>query len=65
MMCSLSTNLGDNALAEITRLEEDLGQSLLAFSCHDFNPAELTQEQLSRVKVLEDRLGVSLVAVRS
>ncbi len=63
MLCSLSTKLGQNELDEITRLEQELGHPLLAFSCYSTEPAQLTGDQLTKIKELESRLGISLVAV--
>jgi hypothetical protein len=65
MLCSLSTKLGAGEMAEITRLEKELGYPLLAFSCYSAQPAALTAEQLAKVKGLESSLGVSLVAVKA
>jgi hypothetical protein len=62
MLCSLS-NLGDEELQEIRRLEQELGKTLLSFSCHPLEPAEIEDRELSRIKSLEQRLGVALVAV--
>jgi hypothetical protein len=64
MLCSLSTKLDSNNLQAITDLEKELGLPLLAFSCHDMQPAEVKPEQLSKIQALEGKLGVSLVAVR-
>jgi hypothetical protein len=62
MLCSLS-NLGEKELQEIRRLEQELGKTLLSFSCHPVEPATLEDRELSRIKRLEQRLGVALVAV--
>lgn len=35
-----------------------------AFACHLVDPADLSPETIEHIKVLEDRLGVALVAVR-
>jgi len=63
MLCSLSTKLGDNELAEIGALEEELGVTMLAFNCHPIDPAPIDDRQLTSIKDLEERLGISLVAV--
>jgi sugar phosphate isomerase/epimerase len=63
MLCSLSTKLGDKDLAEIGALEEELGVTMLAFSCHPVDPAEIDDRQLASIKALEEKLGISLVAV--
>ena len=63
MLCSLSSKLGTEDLNAIKTLEQELGMVLLSFNCHDLNPAQLTEDQLSRVQSLEGKLGVALVAV--
>jgi sugar phosphate isomerase/epimerase len=63
MLCSLSTKLGEKELAEIGALEEELGLTMLAFNCHPIDPAPIDDRQLSGIRDLEERLGVSLVAV--
>lgn len=62
MICSLS-NLKENDLTEISALEKDLGKVLLAFSCRDLKIAELKEAELNRIKTLEDKMGISLVAL--
>ncbi len=64
MLCSIATKLSESELGEIASLENDLGIPVLAFACHSLDPADLSPESLERVKALEDRLGVALVAVR-
>jgi len=63
MLCSLATRVGERELAEIRTLEQGLGMTLLAFSCHDAEPAPATEEQIGQIRALEDRLGVALVAI--
>ncbi len=63
MLCSLSTKLGDTELAEIGALEEELGVTMLAFNCHPVDPAPVDDRQLTSIKDLEGKLGVSPVAV--
>ena len=65
MLFSLSNKLGQGELGEITGLEKELGHPLLAFSGHSLEPAELTGEQLAKIKELESRLNLSLVAVET
>jgi len=64
MLCSLSTKIKPETLHAIQSLEKELGKTLLAFSCHDLKPAELKHEELARIKEMENKLGLSLVAVR-
>jgi hypothetical protein len=63
MLCSLATKVTDDTLATITDLEKDLGKTLLAFQCHNFKPSDLSEAQLQKIKDVETKLGVSLVAV--
>ena len=37
---------------------------MLAFVCHPLDPATIDKDQLGRINDLEEKLGVSLVAVR-
>ncbi len=63
MFCSLSTNLSKEDLSLINSLEAELGTTLLAYSCHEGQPAEITDEKVQKIQTLEQKLGVSLVAV--
>ena len=62
MVCSLS-NLTDHELSAIQQLENNIKKPVLAFSCHDLKIAELSPEDLSQIQDLENRMGISLVAV--
>lgn len=62
MLCSL-TNLNDQDLNAIQELEASLDKPLLAFTCRTYEAAELTSEELGRIQDLENRLGISLLAV--
>jgi hypothetical protein len=65
MLCSLSTKLGSDDLKAIMALENELGTPLLAFSCRpELKPADVTGDQLAKIKALETKLGLSLVAVK-
>ena len=65
MLCSLATRIGDNELNEVKALEQELGVTVLAFSCMPIEPADVDDSKLGRIKELEGKLGVSLVAVKS
>jgi hypothetical protein len=65
MLCSIATKLGEQDLGEIEALERELGMTILAFSCHPVDPAEADEGQLDRIREVEGRLGVSLVAVKA
>lgn len=64
MLCSLSTKVSSEDLLVINALEKELATPLLAFSCHNLQPADLNAEQLAKIQALENRLGMSLVAVK-
>jgi hypothetical protein len=63
MLCSFST-LDNNSLESIQALEKELGKMLLSFTCHSIEPAEIKDEELSKISELENKLGVVLVAVK-
>jgi hypothetical protein len=64
MLCSLATKLDQGQIAEIESLAKDIGAPVLAFSCHQTDAAPIDDAQIGRLKVLEDKLGVALVAVK-
>jgi len=65
MLCSLSTKLSSQDLEAINALEKEMGTPILAFSCRkELGFAEVNTEQLAKIQALEDKLGLSLVAVR-
>ena len=64
MLCALS-KLDKNQIDSIQSSEKKIGKTLLAFSCHDIAPAELTEEELAELNDTEKKLGIVLVAVRS
>ncbi len=63
MLCSLS-KLDDDGLESIKGLETDMGSPVLAYSCHDYAPAQLSDDQLTKLRSLEKELNVALVAVK-
>jgi hypothetical protein len=57
--------LDDDKLAKVKRLESELGgDSLVVAYTKTLEPAELTAEQLARLREIEEELGVLLVAWR-
>lgn len=62
MFCSLST-LSETSLKEINQLETEISFPLLAFSSHDVKSAILPDDALKKVQDLEEKLGISLLAV--
>ena len=65
MLCSLATKLDQGQIQEIETLAQDMGTPILAFACHQMDAAPLDADQIDRIKSLEDKLGVALVAVRN
>ncbi len=51
-------------MESIQALEKELGKMLLSFTCHSIEPAEIKDEELSKISELENKLGVVLVAVK-
>jgi len=64
MLYSLSPKLAPDDMKAINALEKDLGLPLLAFSCYDLKATAITPAQLAKIQELENRLGMSLVAVK-
>ena len=64
MVCTFS-HLSEEQIREIQKLENEVGNPLVAFSCFSIDPAELDSETLKRIRDLEERLGVALLAVRN
>ena len=63
MLCDLG-KLGKRELDEVAALEKELGKTILAFRCHaDINPARVTAMELERIREVENKLKLSLVAV--
>lgn len=63
MLCTLS-HLDSQAIEQIKALENELQQTLLAFSCHNVLPTQLEADKLAKIQQLENKLGISLIAVR-
>jgi hypothetical protein len=64
MLCSLATKLDQGQIEEIETLAMDLGTPILAYSCYQADAAPIDDGQIGRIKELESKLGVALVAVR-
>jgi hypothetical protein len=64
MLCSLATKLDQGQLEEIESLAKDLGTPILAYSCYQADAAPIDDGQIGRIKELETKLGVALVAVK-
>ncbi len=63
MLCSFAS-LNSDSLGAIKAFEERTGKVVLAFSCWDANADSLSEEELSEIKELEQKLGLSIVAVK-
>jgi hypothetical protein len=63
MLCGYS-KLDLKNVEEIKALEKEIGATLLSFTCRDIAPARIDDATLGKIKQLEARLGVALVAVR-
>jgi glutathione peroxidase-family protein len=62
VLCSYAS-VTEEKLNALQKMEKEVGQTLLAFSCQQFQPAQLTDEQLEKIQDLEKELGMVLVAV--
>jgi len=62
LICSYPSLDGEK-LDSLQHLEKELGRTLLAYSCHQMEPAQLTPEELERIQSLEKDLGVVIVAL--
>ena len=64
MLCNLS-KLDDAKLQEIKTVEQKVGKTLLAYSCYNVAPADLSRDEISQITEAEKKLGVVLVAVKA
>lgn len=61
--CSLG-KLDKSEKEAVESLEKELGKTILAFRCNiNAKPADLTEEELNRIREVEDKLNLSLVAI--
>ena len=63
MLCSLA-KLDDANLKEVRDYEKKTGRVLLAYTCKDIGIDRMSDEELSELRKLEDKLCVQLVAVK-
>ena len=63
MFCSAS-QLDDGKLGAIRELEQELGKTIVAYSCTNPEPGDLSKAELMKIKALEDKLAVTLVAFK-
>ena len=62
MYCTLA-GLDQIQLDTVRSLEQQTGQTVLAWSCDEVKPAQLDPEVLSRLQEVEKKTGLILVAV--
>jgi hypothetical protein len=63
MLCSLAS-LDKEKVNAIQSLEKKIGKTLLAFSCREMKIEALKDEEIAQIREAEQRLGLSLVAVK-
>ena len=63
MFCNAST-LDKGALDAIQALEQEIGRPIVAYTCTNPEPCELSREALLKLKTLEDKLSITLVAFK-
>lgn len=64
MICSLS-KLDNQKIETIKSVEKEMGKTILAFTCHDLAPAQLSPGELAKIQAMEKETGLTLVAVKS
>ena len=62
VICSFAT-LDDSALEMVKAVENETGETLLAYDC--FRPATLSDEKLHKIRVAERSLCRTLIAVKT
>lgn len=64
MMCTL-TPLDAKKEDELKKMEQQMGKTLLAYSCSSTEPAQLSDAELNRLREFEQKLGLVLIAVKA
>ena len=64
MLCNFS-KLDEAKLQEIRTVEQKMGKTLLAYSCYNVSPANLSKDEIGQLTEAEKKLGVVLVAVKT
>lgn len=62
MLCSIA-ELEFGGIEAVRSLEQKLGKMILALKCHEIKPDTITEEELAQLQELEERLGITLVAI--
>lgn len=63
MLCAISPKLTEQHLSALQNLEQELDRPVLALSCQQAPPAQLTAEQVQKLQEMEKKLGMTLLAV--
>jgi len=63
MLCTFA-QLDREKLEAIQSLEKKLGKTVIAFSCQDIGITPLKEDEIARMRDLEQKLGLALVAVK-
>ena len=63
MLCTFAS-LDGAKLEAVQSLEKKLGKTILAFSCKDISIVSLQEDEISKIKEAEKKLGLALVAVK-
>ena len=64
MLCNLS-KLDEAKLQEVRTVEQKVGKTLLAYSCYNLSPADLSIDEITQLTEAEKKLGIVLVAVKA
>jgi hypothetical protein len=86
VMCGIARKLDERQIAEIQTLEDDLGLTIVAFTCRAIDPererrlakiaaelgpelsappAQPSDQQLEKIRRVEEQTGLALVAVQA
>ena len=57
------TDMENEQLGALQALEQEIGKTLIALTPIESDPAAVADPELDKIKALEERLGVVLVAV--
>ncbi|MDI6886047.1 MAG: hypothetical protein QMD22_06845 [archaeon] len=63
MLCNFG-KLTKSEQEAVESLEKELGKTILAYRCSiNVKPTDLTEKELNRIRKVEDKLNLSLVAI--
>jgi hypothetical protein len=63
MLCTFA-NLDKEKLEAVQSLEKKIGKTLIAFACKEMSATSLEDNELAQIKEVEDKLGLSIVAIK-